>query len=292
MMSRLVISVGLAAGAAAGSQPAMALQEISTGSGFAITSVGQIVTNNHVVVIPTKNGDVACPALGVEGEIYNGPARIIGRDPTMDLAVIQLEKPPQSGTDRSQSANNLSTGQSAGSKGGEVGIGDLLASGTPTAPPASGARPAGTGAPVATIRTSPPQQGESVTLVGFPFLNYDPSKPIVTNGLINSTIGKNNATNLIQVSAQAHHGNSGGPLFDQAGSVIGILEQGTSEIEYLKKSGALPQNVNFAIKSTVLVEFLTSYGINFQSGRSTPRLETTEIANRAKGYTVRIHCMG
>ena len=90
--------------------------------------------------------------------------------------------------------------------------------------------------------------------------------------------------------APVQPGNSGGPLFDQSGNVIGIV---VSELDALKIAGAtsnIPQNVNFAIKASVAASFLESNGVAYASGRTGDHLSAADIAERARAFTVQIEC--
>jgi serine protease Do len=53
-------------------------------------------------------------------------------------------------------------------------------------------------------------------------------------------------------------GNSGGPLVNQYGNVVGVVEARLADIATLKSTGSLPQNVNYAVKSSVLSVLLES----------------------------------
>jgi S1-C subfamily serine protease len=53
-------------------------------------------------------------------------------------------------------------------------------------------------------------------------------------------------------------GNSGGPLVDSAGSVVGIVAGQLDKIATLKATGNLPENVNYAVKSSLLLALLES----------------------------------
>lgn len=84
----------------------------------------------------------------------------------------------------------------------------------------------------------------------------------------------------IQISAPVQPGNSGGPLLDQFGNVIGVV---------VGKVDAL-QNVNFAIKSTMALNFLEANGIRPDMSMSSDRIDQTDIAERAKSFSVQIEC--
>ncbi len=53
-------------------------------------------------------------------------------------------------------------------------------------------------------------------------------------------------------------GNSGGPLVNQYGNVVGFVEAQLADIVTLKTTGSLPQNVNYAMKSSALSLLLES----------------------------------
>jgi S1-C subfamily serine protease len=53
-------------------------------------------------------------------------------------------------------------------------------------------------------------------------------------------------------------GNSGGALVDERGNVIGIVSAKLNAAAALAESGALPENVNYAVKSSLLLSFLES----------------------------------
>ena len=53
-------------------------------------------------------------------------------------------------------------------------------------------------------------------------------------------------------------GNSGGALVDERGNVVGVVSAKLSASAALKATGALPENVNYAIKSSYLLSFLES----------------------------------
>lgn len=62
---------------------------------------------------------------------------------------------------------------------------------------------------------------------------------------------------MLQVSIPIQPGNSGSPLIDAYGSVIGVITSTLNSKELLKATGTLPQNVNFAIKSSYLKSILS-----------------------------------
>jgi putative serine protease PepD len=143
------------------------------GSGFVIDTAGHIVTNYHVVQGASR----------VEVSFSNNerkPARIVGRDPATDLAVLQVKGLP------SRALAPLQLGNS-----------DLV------------------------------QVGDAVVAIGNP-LGEDRS---ITAGIVSALQRQIFAPNgapighVIQTDAALNHGNSGGPLLNTRGQVIGVTSQ-------------------------------------------------------------------
>ena len=130
-----------------------------------------------------------------------------------------------------------------------------------------------------------PLLGEAVATYGFPYSHI--LSPNFTSGNIAALSGPKGDTRLLQTSASIQPGNSGGPLLDMSGRVIGVI------VSQLK---ALPnQNVNFAIQSSIVINFLAMKGVppnldNSSTGAQRPPSE--EIADMAKKFTVQIYCQG
>jgi S1-C subfamily serine protease len=142
------------------------------GSGFVIDKAGHIVTNYHVV-----QGATRVEVSFSDNEAL--PARIVGRDPSTDLAVVQVKA-------HSRALTPLQLGDS-----------DTV------------------------------QVGDSVAAIGNP-LGEDRS---ITSGIVSALQRRLFAPNgapidhVIQTDAALNHGNSGGPLLDASGQVIGVNSQ-------------------------------------------------------------------
>ncbi|MGE0736593.1 MAG: S1C family serine protease, partial [Alphaproteobacteria bacterium] len=81
--------------------------------------------------------------------------------------------------------------------------------------------------------------GENIVVYGFPLSSELSSTGSVTTGIVNSTAGLKDDPRYLQISAPIQPGNSGGPLLDGNGSIVGIIRA-----QYV---GLRIQNVNFAV---------------------------------------------
>lgn len=100
--------------------------------------------------------------------------------------------------------------------------------------------------------------GDPVVNVGFPNIDLQGFAPKFARGEIASLAGPADDARYFQISVPVQPGNSGGALVDQHGNVVGVVSAKLSAKAALLTSGALPENVNYAIKSSFLLSFLES----------------------------------
>ena len=80
-------------------------------------------------------------------------------------------------------------------------------------------------------------------------------------------------------------------MVDQSGNVVGVV---VSKLDVIKVAAAIddvPQNVNFAIKSTVLTNFLDASGISYSTAGPQQSLQPADLAELAKSISVLIRCL-
>jgi len=142
---------------------------------------------------------------------------------------------------------------------------------------------------VATIRSTRPQLGEEISVAGFPLYGML-SGLSVTSGNISRLSGLNGDTRLLQISAPVQPGNSGGPLLDTSGAVLGVVVSKLDALRVAKLTGDIPQNVNFALNTNVVRSLLDASGTNYVNAIPGRRLSPADIASRAGQFTVLIEC--
>jgi len=99
--------------------------------------------------------------------------------------------------------------------------------------------------------------GATAATVGFPNTGLQGFAPKLARGEI-SLAGAQDDARHFQISAPIQPGNSGGALVDERGNVIGVVVAKLSQQAALATSGALAENVNYAVKSSYLLSFLES----------------------------------
>lgn len=99
--------------------------------------------------------------------------------------------------------------------------------------------------------------GEDIAAFGFPLRGILSESIKVTTGNISSLVGMEEDTRYLQISTPLQPGNSGGPIVDYGGALVGVATAVLGS-NFTKATGIVPQNVNFAVRSSVLEIFLQS----------------------------------
>ena len=144
----------------------------------------------------------------------------------------------------------------------------------------------------ARIRDRSFHSGDSVVAIGFPYHGLLTSDFTVTTGIVSSLSGLRNDTRFLQISAPVQPGNSGGPLFDTSGQIVGVVTAKLPGLRIAALTGDIPENINFAIKTGALRDFLDNSVVPYQTAEPKGELKTTEIAGNARAYTMLISCKG
>jgi len=200
------------------------------GSGFFVSSDGEILTNNHVVA--------GCRILTIKG---GAPLEIISRDQKSDLAILKADLKPNE---------------------------------------------------IAVFRSGPaPQIGDTVVIFGFPLPGILSSEGNVSTGILSATTGLQNDIRYVQISAPVQPGNSGGPVFDTSGHVIGVVVAKLDALRVAQFTGDVPQNVNFAVHWSEVRALLDEQGVHYKKLPSQQAIGTRAIAKIGADISVTLDCV-
>ena len=122
--------------------------------------------------------------------------------------------------------------------------------------------------------------GDNSIVIGYPLGALLGSSVKVTTGNISAMTGLLNNTSRLQLTAPVQPGNSGGPLLDESGNIVGIV------VARLKKE----QNVNLAIKSNIAQMFLDINNIDYDVTMSKDAKDVADIVNKTKESIVQVVC--
>ena len=213
------------------STQAGAIAKKSTGSGFAISREGNIVTNAHVVD--------GCSRVGVQIGGRQLPATIKAVDERVDLAILNV-------------ASQFSV--------------PLL------------------------VRTTPIALGEDATVFGYPLSGLLSPNLSLTRGVVSATSGLRGESTQYQISAPIQPGNSGGPIVDAGGNVIGVVVATLDALRAARITGSIPQNINFGIRSEALRLFLDANAIKYGTSSTSVNKSTAGVARTLSASIVLVEC--
>lgn len=177
----------------------------ATGTGFAISNSGHIITNYHVI-----DGANSIKAINTFTK-KEYAASILKKDPINDVALVKIN----------EKTIGLPLNDSKNVK-----------------------------------------KGHDVLTLGYPLISIQGQEQKATFGRINSLSGIKDDVRMFQVDIPIQPGNSGGPMIDEQGQVIGVITATLNQIVTLRETGNLPQNVNFAIKSDYILPLLSNIETN------------------------------
>lgn len=149
-------------------------------------------------------------------------------------------------------------------------------------------------APLAIAPSTAVRLGSTVATIGFPDPMRQGFAPKEAKGEIASLFGIRDDPRYFQISLPVQHGNSGGALVDEQGNVVGIVsEKLSSPIGYfgVRRSDQLPENVNYAIKSSYLLSFLDAAAPTVSDRLKKPTSDERkfeDVVESAKQATVQV----
>jgi S1-C subfamily serine protease len=134
--------------------------------------------------------------------------------------------------------------------------------------------------------------GEDIVALGYPYSGLLASEANVARGSVTALSGLMDDSRFVQISAPIQPGNSGGPLLDMNGRLVGIDTSTLNALLMVKATGSVPQNVNFAIKASVARDFLDAKSINYDATPADHALSPEEVSELGRKSTLLVVCNG
>ncbi|MCA3642053.1 MAG: trypsin-like peptidase domain-containing protein [Methylobacterium sp.] len=106
-----------------------------------------------------------------------------------------------------------------------------------------------------------PRLGEEVMALGYPLPSLLQNGLNVTKGDVSSLAGIGGDSRFLQFTAAIQPGNSGGPLVNRRGAVLGVVTSKLNAIRVASAVGDIPQSINFAIRPELAELYLRRHGI-------------------------------
>ena len=229
--------------------PAKQTPQSGTGSGFFVSKMGHVITNAHVVK--------GCSKVTVGGNANKQvPAEIINTDVSNDLALLKLSSLDMASAESKSLIQKLS-----------IVVVPLASKGL--------------------LRSEDVRLGEKVLVAGYPFGDAFSSSIKVTTGVVSSTRGVSDDSGQFQLDAAVQPGNSGGPIYDSGGNIVGVV------ISQLNKNtfGSFVENVNFGIKASIVRQFLVSSGLYSKKSEEAEEKSTEQLAEIAQNQALMVMCL-
>ena len=135
------------------------------------------------------------------------------------------------------------------------------------------------------------EQGEKIIIVGFPLPDMLNTNVKVTDGIVSSLYGIQNDPDRITHTAPIQPGNSGGPVFSEKGTIIGVVVSTFTHEDIMNELGGyIPQNINFAIKGGKVKEFIKKTNKRFESIHGSKDYKPKEIIKLGNLTTKMVEC--
>lgn len=142
----------------------------------------------------------------------------------------------------------------------------------------------------AKFRPLPVRRGEAVYVLGFPLSNILGDSLTISEGIVSSLSGIAGDVRHFSLSAPVQPGNSGGPVLDSSGLVIGTVVAKLDAMKTLEVAGTLPENINFAVQGNMMATLMASANIEPTFTIEEEAMTSADVASAAEIFTVQIIC--
>lgn len=132
----------------------------------------------------------------------------------------------------------------------------------------------------------PRDLGEPITILGYPLAEVLGPSVRVSTGIVSALAGLRNDRRMLQITAPVQPGNSGSPVLDEQGHLVGVV---VTRLDARLNT----QNVSFALQLPVLREFLQAHKVAFETAPAPRRLVSLPVADvvrKVAGGVVLVSC--
>jgi S1-C subfamily serine protease len=134
-------------------------------------------------------------------------------------------------------------------------------------------------------------QSPGVAMVGYPDQGIPPITPLLTVADMIGTETIAPGLTVLKLNADVRPGNSGGPLLDQKGNVVGVVFAEINTPGVYEQTGKIVRNIGFAIPGDILVAFISRWQIPYWKGSGTAEtVAAGNLLSQARPYIARIGC--
>ncbi len=130
---------------------------------------------------------------------------------------------------------------------------------------------------------------QDIFVAGYPFGNFISSSVKITKGIVSALTGIGNNYSNMQIDAAIQPGNSGGPVINEKGNVIGVAVAKLSLAKAVKYWGVVPEGTSFGIKSSVVRNFMESNNVNPMPPRASS-ITKQQLAQKVTNSTLYLSC--
>ena len=130
---------------------------------------------------------------------------------------------------------------------------------------------------------------QEIYVAGFPFGNKFSTSIKVTKGIISALTGVGNNISNFQIDAAIQPGNSGGPILNKKGNVIGVVVAKLDRRYIEKNFGVVPENTNFGIKINVVKKLLENENMKLTNPNQKDIL-TSKLSENISNSTYFVSC--
>lgn len=130
------------------------------------------------------------------------------------------------------------------------------------------------------------KQGAEIAILGYPNIGLQGNEQKANFGYINSNSGIQGDTRYFQIDSPVQPGNSGSPMVNKNGVVIGIASATLNQSAAIRSTGTLAQNVNYAVKITYALPMLISHGVKYIEISNQKPLVKTDLIESIAGSVV------